>query len=1587
MRKITLSLKNMQRLVFLLLFYSFMGLMPCFSQSTNLNATWYFTDFVGNSGTNVVKIDPLFSYTINGTNVITGDSHIYTNTISLTVSNMLPGLYRVTFMGLTKNTIITNVFPYGTSGNVIASATNYIGVGGSYVQGGVFTVPSLQYSGFVGGSNVPGANIDLELTSSGTNSIEAIAAGIIQSSNGTTLAGMTNVVNPAILAATNTVWSAANNRFYLNSNPSNYVTASVTNGMATTNFVTGFGYANQAITNGLATTNFVNVGILSAINNELLLSSNAFYAKSNPSNFAGITDLNAASNVLQSAINFTTNGTSPVAVTNIANSAASAVLIVATNYANTNSYAQVLINGTACTNFTMTASNLVYINATNSAGNNSANLVGSATNIFVGTMNAAILTATNSTINTVNAKILAATNNSLVLVTNIIQGATNNLVGTVTNMVQIAVLNTLNAGSNSFYNIGNPSLFQTTNQVGEIVQAATNSLLLTVNMVIQKGTNGLLVTVTNIANTSSAASAAGALAVATNSFDALGSATAATNAFGSIVPFNATNLNNRISVKSLTIGGTTMIYITNIVNNTNTILAGGALAGSLFHSPYTNAFNMVYVSTVGAYSLQTNSDGSYSDGGSLKNSHGFVSTNWILGGTLLTNTAYTYYQLITNYPIVINTAIVTNGTFYDAYGAVPLSTNILTKTAYDLGTNFFNRNMKFIDITNGNDSTGDGSMNHSWASLTNNNIYSIPNGWTVCVAPGGRTNMTTSSPYCTEILSLNYNLAYGANVYFHSDGRVGEIAAFTNCVITGQGNVGWDSFGDDPNLHKSAKIFCHDFKTIGYAEQNTNCFIDIYCDQCEISLDGIIDVAYGGAEAGVSENSSLIVHCAGTANFGALGLNEEVINLKVYAETIIATDPTGIPEISSNCVFSATTAYLTNLNFSADLSLGFTWAVDNTYCNGIDPHFPTNMTFIGSPQFDHVITAPQSRGMYLDPNGWHNITINLVGVIPTNNLPMSQLGGAGGGSASNLTPWTSDINGGGYSLTNAGTVSAATLKQGATNLSVIISNAVVSLAQSNSLTLTQAQQLMATNPVPVLNATMASGGWPTNWPLTSITNGGILPQIANGSALSWDSVIAATSNKPIYFLFGFHDFTNVGVGQLYIGYSFDGVRFSFLNGGKSVWSGMTGTNGGYLYNEAGFYNTNNGLMYVVYSGNTGQQTNLFIGSSPDLINWTYRCTITNLTPNLNNTYSTTWFKDHDGTIYITATSSTNGTGSSATGAPLLFKALDNSWTNWSSPIWLTATNHQSFGIPGIESNSWTDMSIVYDGTNYWAIMGEGSGYAEIYRSLNLTNNWIQVEQPIVSGEGFNYCPSPDSNMFVYYDDRPGVGDIGYSRYIKSAGFLVDTQHVYFSSLVVDTNQALVQGTVETLRHSQVFVIPNTPAAFIPGLLTGRYQDPQWFSPSIQPGTLIGNSPQQSLLIDTANIPFTSLITNGMATAPRAGQVATWNEAGQLVNSNALAGAGGQPTSAILTNLSGLTSTNQIVFTNSMVTTNIFQVTNTALTLLSISNAIILTNIQPQGIAFHTSTAATTNTAAIWVLLSTNLTAGQQIWVLGVTNKP
>jgi hypothetical protein len=703
------------------------------AQSTNFSPTWNITDFAGNTIIKQIEIDPLLAFTVNGTNLVTGDSHTYsltspyaqTNSFyfatnnSITISNMLPGSYRVTFAGLTRNTVVTNVFPYGTTGNPIASQTNYLGTGGQFVQGGVFTVPYLKYTGIVAGSNLPSATVDLELTTAGTNTIAAIASTVIQSSNGITAIGVSNIVNPIVLVASSGVLATATNSFDALGSAQ-----SVTNGYKWSGLYDTNGLALAATnaigkSSGLAAfqnTNFFDLsgaGTAAALS-ALTTASNSFYPlTSNPSNYVNPAVLNSASNYLQSLIVTTTNGITAVTATNIVNAAvnssSNALFGTVTNYANTNSLAQ----GAASTNYTTSVSNLVYVNATNSAGSIAGNVAYNATNNFVGTMNAAILTATNAFTNKVNAMILTATN----------------AIGTASGLAAFQNTNFFDlAGA------GTAAALAATNGLPTMAFASTNQFIRT-----------------------------NALPALTNAFATTNFAVATTNNLGNTIPFNMTNAANQLALSQLTVGGSTLVYITNILNNTNTILAGGALAGSYFYSPYTNAFNGSYVSSVnGSYSL-TNNAGMFTATASLTNIYSLVSSNWILGGTPLTTTAYTYYALVTNYPIVINTAIITNGVYS---GDGSHLTNI-TVTAS--ATN--------IIINNG----GVGTNLTVYGTLTSTNLTAVINAATLAATNNlGNTVptlMTNSANQFTGIFSGN------------GSGLSGTTATATNAIgnINGSG--------------------------------------------------------------------------------------------------------------------------------------------------------------------------------------------------------------------------------------------------------------------------------------------------------------------------------------------------------------------------------------------------------------------------------------------------------------------------------------------------------------------------------------------------------------------------------------------------------------------------------------------------------------------------------------------------------------------------------------------------------------------------------------------------------------------------------
>jgi hypothetical protein len=93
---------------------------PAHSQ---FNATWSFLDTFGNQlPITTMEIDSLLAYTVNGTNIVLGDNHVYpVSNATLTVNGMYPGQYRTIYSGEFLTITFTNSFPLGTTGSVSAS--------------------------------------------------------------------------------------------------------------------------------------------------------------------------------------------------------------------------------------------------------------------------------------------------------------------------------------------------------------------------------------------------------------------------------------------------------------------------------------------------------------------------------------------------------------------------------------------------------------------------------------------------------------------------------------------------------------------------------------------------------------------------------------------------------------------------------------------------------------------------------------------------------------------------------------------------------------------------------------------------------------------------------------------------------------------------------------------------------------------------------------------------------------------------------------------------------------------------------------------------------------------------------------------------------------------------------------------------------------------------------------------------------------------------------------------------------------------------------------------------------------------------
>lgn len=112
--------------VFLLLFQA----VSLFAQE--LAARYNFQDFTQTpQKIKTLTIEPLFSFGVNGTNIVTGDRRTFVTDISgsKVVSNILAGYsYRVTIAGPYSTTVFTNYFGTNVTGLVSASDPEYLSV-------------------------------------------------------------------------------------------------------------------------------------------------------------------------------------------------------------------------------------------------------------------------------------------------------------------------------------------------------------------------------------------------------------------------------------------------------------------------------------------------------------------------------------------------------------------------------------------------------------------------------------------------------------------------------------------------------------------------------------------------------------------------------------------------------------------------------------------------------------------------------------------------------------------------------------------------------------------------------------------------------------------------------------------------------------------------------------------------------------------------------------------------------------------------------------------------------------------------------------------------------------------------------------------------------------------------------------------------------------------------------------------------------------------------------------------------------------------------------------------------------------------
>jgi hypothetical protein len=342
--------------------------------------------------------------------------------------------------------------------------------------------------------------------------------------------------------------------------------ASITNGLATTNYVNG------AVLAGGATTNFVLTSISATNTANLIITTNLIVAATN-----GLVLTGASTNFVLTSIS-ATNTANLVITTNL--------IVAATNQlASTNYVNAAVLSGGATTNFVLTS-----ISATNAANLTiTTNLVVAATNNFTTLVytNPSAILYTSSLPALTNGFVTSAITNGLATtnyVTNYVNAATNGLVtSSITN--GLATTNYVNAATNGLVTSAITNGLATTN----FVIAATNGL------VTSSITNGLATTNYVIAATNGLVTSAVTNGLATTNY-----ANTITNNFTALVYTNPSAILYTSSLPALTNG-----FVTSTITN--------GLATTNYANSVTNNFTAIVYSNPATYRLigNTNFPGIY----------------------------------------------------------------------------------------------------------------------------------------------------------------------------------------------------------------------------------------------------------------------------------------------------------------------------------------------------------------------------------------------------------------------------------------------------------------------------------------------------------------------------------------------------------------------------------------------------------------------------------------------------------------------------------------------------------------------------------------------------------------------------------------------------------------------------------------------------------------------------------------------------------------------------------------------------------------------------------------------------------------